>query len=424
MADSYTKVTHQSWGSRLKGTLGGVVIGFILFIAAFPLLFWNEGNSIRRAQALEEGKRIVVSIDAIHVLEENDNQLVHLIGEAMTIQDALEDVELDLKVAMAIKLRRMVEMYQWEEHQESTTKEKWGGGTETVTTYTHSETWSESLIDSNNFEYAENYRNPAEMPLENKTFVAQQITLGEFTISKGFVDKINKYQYLPMDDKMRKQTLEKLNSQYGTTHFSGEYYYISEKPSHPQIGDIRIKYQVVWPTTISVIARQFGTQLTTYMTSMDEPLELFEYGEVTAPEMFANAKFANITQTWILRFVGFLMMFIGLLFILNVLAILAAVIPIFGRIIGAASAIISLIMAAVLTIITIAIAWLLYRPILSIILFVIAGTLLYFLKFVRQQPTVVPLETSEPTNSSLNRSRQLKFNEESALILEAVVPRK
>ncbi len=39
-----TETTRESWGSRLGGSLRGVVIGLALFIAGFPLLFWNEGN--------------------------------------------------------------------------------------------------------------------------------------------------------------------------------------------------------------------------------------------------------------------------------------------------------------------------------------------------------------------------------------------
>ena len=53
--DSFTEVTHQSWGSRLGGAFKGIVFGIILFIVSFPLLFWNEGRAVKRHKTLEEG---------------------------------------------------------------------------------------------------------------------------------------------------------------------------------------------------------------------------------------------------------------------------------------------------------------------------------------------------------------------------------
>lgn len=40
---AYTETTTQSWGSRLGDSLKGIIVGIILFIVSFPLLFWNEG---------------------------------------------------------------------------------------------------------------------------------------------------------------------------------------------------------------------------------------------------------------------------------------------------------------------------------------------------------------------------------------------
>ena len=42
-----TEVSVESWGSRLGGAFKGILVGIILFILAFPLLFWNEGRAER-----------------------------------------------------------------------------------------------------------------------------------------------------------------------------------------------------------------------------------------------------------------------------------------------------------------------------------------------------------------------------------------
>ena len=58
-SDSFTEVTHQSWGSRLQEQATQSLVGFVLFLAAFPLLFWNEGRAVDGHKALEEGKAVV-----------------------------------------------------------------------------------------------------------------------------------------------------------------------------------------------------------------------------------------------------------------------------------------------------------------------------------------------------------------------------
>ncbi len=397
MSNSYTTTTHQSWGSRIKGSFAQAVIGIMLFFAAFPMLFLNEGRSVHRAQALEEGEKIVTPIKANNILKNNEDMLVHTSGEATT-DEVLTDIMLGLEAPKVIKLQRVVEMYQWEETEHSETEAELGGGSTTTTTYTYSKVWSENIIDSNRFAQAATYSNPSDMPIRGETFLAQQIKLGEFTLSDSIVSQINQYHNLPIDGKTREQVLEKISYQFGKSHFQGEYFTVAENPSRIQIGDLRIKFEVVPSTMISVVAKQVGSRLATYTTVGGEPLLLFEYGMMDAKEMFESAKRDNIILTWGLRLAGFLMMGIGLSMILNVLAILAAVVPILGRIVGGAGATISFIIAIPFTLITIAIAWLFYRPLLSLILFLIAGVILSFLIFwrrkqqtvVSQQPVFIP----------------------------------
>ena len=52
-----TETTTESWGSRLGSSIKGVLIGAALFIAGFPVLFWNEGNSVKTARAIDEGAK-------------------------------------------------------------------------------------------------------------------------------------------------------------------------------------------------------------------------------------------------------------------------------------------------------------------------------------------------------------------------------
>ena len=405
MPSSYISVTHQSWGSRIKYSLMIALLGlgFCLFLIAFLVLFLNEGR-LYQVEKLEYGKSIVISINADHVAKENDGKLVHLSGKATT-DATLTDEVLGVKVANVIKLLRVVEMYQWQETSTSDTKEDLGGGTTTTTTYKYSKEWSDDSINSNNFHEPSGHSNPS-LPIQKKEVEAQHVTLGQFTLSKYFVGQMDHYQPLPMvveEQWQVWQVLEKLSVHLNRkTHTYGGYYYVSETPAHPQIGDLRIKFEVVRPDIISVVAKQAGFRLDTYTTQTDYSLEffgfklvdnniqLFEYGDVTASAMFKHAKQENTLWTWVLRAVGFFMMFFGLSLIFSVLKVLASVIPFLGRIIGFIGSLIAFVIATILSLITIATAWLFYRPVLSVILIVIAGVELYLLKFLRKKPQEQP----------------------------------
>ena len=59
-----TETTTESWTSRLGGAVKGVVAGLALFILGFPVLFWNEGNSVKTAKALDEGEGACIPVES------------------------------------------------------------------------------------------------------------------------------------------------------------------------------------------------------------------------------------------------------------------------------------------------------------------------------------------------------------------------
>ena len=156
--EHYTEVTNQSWGNRIGGSLKGILAGFFLFATSSPLLIWNEGRSVKQYRTLKEGAQTVVSVSADSINPNNAGKLVHIAGKADT-ESILEDFTFGIS-SNALKLRRIVEMYQWKEASERTKKKKIGGGTETTTTYTYHKVWSEHLIDSRKFKKTAEHQNP------------------------------------------------------------------------------------------------------------------------------------------------------------------------------------------------------------------------------------------------------------------------
>jgi len=99
-------------------------------------------------------------------------------------------------------------------------------------------------------------------------------------------------------------------------------------------------------------------------------------GTQTAAEMYASAKAGAKAITWILRVVGFAMMWIGLAMMLGPISILADCIPCIGPLLGdlveGVVCCITFPIAMFFTLVTIAIAWLAYRPQYGIPMLVVA----------------------------------------------------
>ena len=107
MADDYTEVTSQGWGSRIMESIKGVLVGGAFFVGSFPLLIWNEGRAIKTARSLEEGAGAVVSVPADRVDAGNQGKLLHVSGQATT-SETLADSDFGVS-ANAIHLKRVVE---------------------------------------------------------------------------------------------------------------------------------------------------------------------------------------------------------------------------------------------------------------------------------------------------------------------------
>ena len=90
------------------------LFGFILVVAACILLFWAEGRAVKTARALEEGKGIVIEVDAQAIVPGNEGKLVHISGDAIP-QDVPADIRLAVEAKGAARLTRVVEMLQWKE---------------------------------------------------------------------------------------------------------------------------------------------------------------------------------------------------------------------------------------------------------------------------------------------------------------------
>ena len=364
-----TVTTSTSWFSRLGSSVKNVFIGFFLIIGSAILLFWNEGRAVATHQSLKEGASLVVSVSSEAKDPANNGKLIHFTGLAST-PSVLMDIDFGVG-GSALKLHRLVEVYQWEEDSDSKTTEKLGGGTDTTTTYTYKQDWSGDIIDSSRFQEAETHQNPTSKKYEDKEWLAQNVSVGAYTLSQDLIKSLEGYQLLTLTQEML-NTLPYAKQQ--ELELAGNIIY-SRTPdvSMPEIGNTRIHYEIIAPQMLSVIAKQSADSLVPYMTKNGRTINMIELGDHTAREMFEGAIAGNRTMTWILRGLGIILMYVGFTMIFGVLPVMASVVPFFGRIIGAGISMVSFGLTLIVGSITIAVAWFAYRPLYGILLLSVAA---------------------------------------------------
>jgi hypothetical protein len=373
MAD-FTEVTSQGWFSRITESIKGVLFGLVLFVIAFPLLWWNEGRAVQDYKTLQEGASNTVETTPDKVDPAQDGKLVHCVGKADT-KEVLTDDTFNVS-HNALKLKRIVEMYQWEEEVETRTRKKVGGSKETIKEYDYRKKWLSRHAPSSEFKKPQGHENPSSMPWNDVTKTADKVTLGAYELPGSMVSRIGGASKITIDS----NTISELPAKFRPVvkkHDSTLYLPMPPRkkvdPTNPVIGDVRIRWEVVEPKTVSVVAVQKNGTFEPYTAETGKTISLIQVGQHSAKEMYASEQAKSTMMTWLLRGGGFLAMFFGVMLVFRPLTVVADVVPLFGSILQVGSALVALVVALPLSLLTIAIAWLRFRPLLGIGLIVVGA---------------------------------------------------
>jgi hypothetical protein len=124
----------------------------------------------------------------------------------------------------------------------------------------------------------------------------------------------------------------------------------------------------------------------------NQSIQLVESGSVSAPLMFAHAQAADRNLTWILRAVGFAAMFIGILLALGPITALARILPFLGSLVEIGFAVVAFFVSAIVSLLVVGTAWLVYRPLLGAILIGAAIACIVMLKrlHAKRTPATAP----------------------------------
>ena len=372
---AYTEVTSKNWFQRLGESFTGIIAGIIIICAGTWLLWWNEERTFKTAGAIGEAEILAQEINNVSTLDSSLNgQVIHATGRAET-QEILRDPIFKISVN-AIKLQRDVEFYQWEEHEESETRKKLGGGEETITTYTYNKKWTSEPVDSQNFRDP-SYKNSNKIiaKVEDADIWAKDVNFGAYKLPDFLIHSIGgeiSFNITSFDARAAQNLLLVQGNKRGLIHASGNTIYLGSNPANPEIGDVRISFKQILPADISIIAQISGNTFSQYKATNGYTFSRLEMGRVSMSDMFEHARTSNKIMSWILRLVGTLAIIMSLSIIFRPLSVAGDLIPFIGSIIGALTGFAAFLLGLAWSLIVIAVAWVRFRPLISGILIAIA----------------------------------------------------
>lgn len=121
-------------------------------------------------------------------------QLVHCFGNVNIDNQKLKDDEFSFEVEDSIRLKRIVEICQWE-------RMITGGALGTGKTYSFKKLWSHELIDSSEWEDPEHV-NPIEIPMERMKFMVEHATLGKYKLTQSQLQRLTHFEQLELTEEM------------------------------------------------------------------------------------------------------------------------------------------------------------------------------------------------------------------------------
>ncbi|MBC8443208.1 hypothetical protein H8D79_00630 [PVC group bacterium] len=169
-----TEVEEKGFGGKLKDSVSAMVIGLILFVASFFILYKGE-TRVNRAKIVQKATAIQPDASA----KAADGKTIKFSGAAATTAP-VTDPEY-LPGGQFAYLARSAEMYAWTEKSETKTKTS-GGKKKQVTRTWYEKDWTSMPSDSSRFKKPSGHQNPT-MTVKSKTWAAAPVTVGDLTVT-------------------------------------------------------------------------------------------------------------------------------------------------------------------------------------------------------------------------------------------------
>lgn len=336
--------------NKKGGLFAGVISGILMILIGTVLLWWNEGNNVRNIRTTNEIEKTVVEIVSDSDPAQYAGQLVAVGGRFTTVDKSLTDDLFTVSVHTPA-LRRVVEMYQWEEDSDT--------DSDGDTTYTYEKVWKEGLIDSSNF-HRGGHENPTSSPYDSEAWYADKVTLGKYTLSSPQIEQITANRTFSPDG-------ENLKIPDGFT-LSGKWLTNAADLDKPEIGDIRLSWKYNDWKELSLIATVSENSFVSYVSSQGKKVNYVTEGNRSAAEMIADMRAADKALKWVMRLFGAVILVMGYFSLISPLTKIASFVPLLGNVINGALFVVVFLIGMTHSLLIIAIAWFRFRPLLGILL--------------------------------------------------------
>jgi len=336
--------------------------GLLLVALGSVALLWNEWRSAKAVETLRAAERVLVRADLERVPIEPSGQLVHVAGPARPSGPAADPL-FAVRLA-ALRLDRIVEMQQWRETCEGSGNER---------DCRHARVWAEGRIASERFHQRLHQENPPPPPFASERFHPAEVGLGAFALAPELVER------LPAEETAAAAAGAELVVM-GTALEAAGAGFVSGDPVTPAIGDVRVRFRAVPVGEVSVIAGLDGSVLRPWTAPNGRSLALVEPGLEPAEALLARAYRGQALATWGLRLAGWLAVFVGTSLLLGRLV---GVVPLLADLKARSDKAIALLLATAWSLVMVALAWLVFRPLVSLATLALATVVLLLVRVFR-----------------------------------------
>lgn len=343
----------------MKKEKGSSVLGGLaILVLGIGLLWYNEGRTVKATRGIMQAEKEYIEVSSKKIDSKNEGKLIATSGKLTLPDTEVTDPNFGVSIKTA-KLLRKVETYQWKEDCSTDDNNK--------ETCTYKKEWDDELTDSSEFKES-GHDNPSVAKYEEEIFIADPVKVEEFELNSDQIKKLTANEKIT--------NLNEIDEQTGM-HKEG-YYYTDVKENTPEIGNVRISFYYNNYKTVSVLAVQSDNSFSTYVSKTGYKINKVVEGKHSGKEILQDLSDSNKTIKWILRLVGTLLIIAGLGSLISPLQRLANYIPIIGTIFGWVTGLATFFVGIALSLIVIALAWLRYRPLMSLGI-IAAAILMYFL---------------------------------------------
>ncbi len=361
MPDQIVETSTTGWLQRILNSFLGILIGLLLFVGSFVLLYWNEGHF-----DLSKDAKKAVQVTATQTPDASLNgKLIAVTGPVLS-QETLGD-GLYLKPTNVLAVTRKAEIFEWNESQQSSSKTNIGGSNTTTTTYTYALDWTDSPHDSSQFKNPTGHVNPKKT-IDDTTIRVKSATIGNYSLDMQTID-LPSFSPIPLSQDNTIIT--------APTMLSSDYVYTGHGTlASPQLGDMRVSYTgLADNTTLTAMGSQNDTMISSYYDAGGH--KLYRLFQGSLGDAVATLHKEYVLWIWIFRAIGFLMMWIGLMLFFGPISVILDVLPVFGGISRGAIGFLTFLLSVILSGVAILVSIILHS-----VMFLIGAVVVAFLIFM------------------------------------------